>query len=53
MRETEYSEQNKKITKNKKKVLTNVDCGDNIDFAVAEKRRKNGWKVRVFLIVVL
>lgn len=42
-----------KITKNEKNVLTNVDCSDNIDFAVAEKKRKNGWKVRVFLTAVL
>ena len=42
-----------KITKNEKNVLTNVDCSDNIDFAVAEKQRKNGWKVRVFLTAVL
>ena len=41
------------ITKNEKNVLTNVDCSDNIDFAVAEKQRKNGWKVRVFLTAVL
>ncbi len=42
-----------KITKNEKNVLTNVDCSDNIDFAVAEKQRKNGWEVRIFLTAVL
>ncbi len=52
MQEIEFLVQSKKGNKIKKskKVLTYVDYDVNIDFAVADKRGMNDWKVRVFLI---